>query len=225
MSSIMSLDQLSTSSPRDGLLITKRTPPPVPCLDESFLIDTKEFPIFGGESVQPIFYILHGPEEDESEIQQRIALSRGAVKMHYDDFTMEKKGIKVFLNNITVKNKHMLDNDVWVKESFEQYEKEKYYLAVMQYFQNKRNHLWKKKMVALEYEYRQDCLVNCRRPSLVELTEKINLFKARMIVCERFVCLHTYGLPGKNYKCWEDDEPFSFTCPLFWFNKWLEKKG
>ena len=81
-----------------------------------------------------------------------------------------------------------------------------------------------KKMVALEYEYRKDCLVNCRRPSLVELTEKINLFKARMIVCERFVCLHTYGLPGKNYKCWEDDEPFSFTCPLFWFNKWLEKK-
>lgn len=219
----MSLDQLSESSPRYGLLIKKSSTPPVLDLEETFVVDTKEFPIFGGEAVFLDDYIVYDPGEEDSDIQLRTALSRGAIKMHYDDFTgYKKKGIKLYLDIMTESNKRMLDNGSLEKEKFVKWEEQKYYFAVMRYFQEKRNRLWKKKMVDLEYEYRHDCLVKCRRPNKVELTTKINLFKASMIVCERFVCLHTYGFPGKNYSTWEDDEPFSFTCPSFLYDKWLE---
>jgi hypothetical protein len=219
----MDLKRLTTSCPMNGLLINKSKPTPVACLDKKFVMDTKEFPIFGGDLVDPMSYIVYGADEDSIDIIQRIALSRGAIKIHYDDYMEEKKGIKVFMDNITERNKNLLDATVFNNDSFKHYEQEKYYLGVMQYFQHKRNHLWKKKMVALEYEYRQDCFAKYCRPSLVELNEKINLFKARMIVCERFLCLHTYGLPGRNYNSWEDYEPFSFTCPTLLFDKWLKK--
>lgn len=195
---------------------------PDDCLQEPLVMDTKEFPIFGGESVDPYYFICYEAGEDDKDIVQRIALSRGAIKMHYNDFPDEKESIDVFLNYITLKNKRALDNDVLVECSYKYFEKYKYYFAVMLYYQHKRNRLWRKKMVDLEYEYRQDCLKKCRGPTSGELKKIINLFKARMIVVERFICLHIYGLPGKNYKSWEDFEQFKFNCPSFWFHVWEE---
>ena len=219
----MSLDILSYSLAKHAPLIKKGMKKiPDDCLEEALVMDTKEFPIFGGESVDPFYFICRDVGEDDKDIVQRIALSRGAIRMHYNDFPDDKEKIEVFLNNITVKNKRALDNDVFTEKAYKYYEITKCFFAVMLYYQHKRNRLWRKKMVDLEYEYRQDCLKKCRGATSGELKKIINLFKARMIVVERFICLHIYGLPGKNYKSWEDFEPFKFNCPSFWFRVWEE---
>jgi hypothetical protein len=58
------------------------------------------------------------------------------------------------------------------------------------------------------------------------LEDRINLFKARMIACERYICLHAYGKPGKDFKSWSDepmatiDSCTTFNIPQFLHEEW-----
>ena len=181
-------------------------------------LDSRKYPLFGGEPVHLDDYILSEnetySEEDDIYTQQRIACARGVIMLNYNDFPVEVQEKMSYIKE-SFRNVHPKGTDEWVAK-----EGEILTYTPTVYFQHVRNRLLAEKMVEIEEDHFIELQASGRPYSdKSALDSKKSLFKARMIDCERHICQQYGGNEGDDFKCWSDDPYLSpemacaYQCP------------
>jgi hypothetical protein len=178
---------------------------PVPLLRDEVYLDTEAHPLFGGEKVCLLDYILfetaeYTPEED-IYTQQRIARARGAVLLNFDDFAWSVQQ----------------EMDYMYRCKGDGYDVPRFF------YQHRRNMLLAQKMLEIEQDFHRLLLMRDKpySPSQKRVLEgRKSLYKSRVIACEKYICSINYDFAGEDFKCWSDNptpesilEACYYVCP------------